>query len=201
MFAWSPYAGIRSPGVASELAAKLSTSPQPLTAFLESLLGTEVTVRVLAGPDDRPVTLTEQDRLAAGGIAACRHRSSLLYAGGTVAASATLVWLPARLPEEACRALDAGLVPAGKILAPYGMRRVDCRAMDTTGIEEVTGGNAAVQSTAVLAILGGRRVAIAEEFILSTFAEQLASAMSSLARHRRRADRRAVRHRHRLHAV
>jgi chorismate-pyruvate lyase len=191
MFAWSPYAGIRSPGVAAILTAHLSTSPQPpLTVFLEGLLETAVSVSVLAS-GERPLTLREQARLGADGPVTCRWRNSLLYAGQTtVAASATLVWLPSRIPEEARQALDDGKVPAGKILEPFGMRRTDCRAMNTAGIEEVTGRDAAVQSTAVLAIFGGRRVAIAEEFILSSFAETLAFAMASLARHQRRASRR-----------
>ena len=198
MLVWRPYAGIRSPGVATALAAHLNTTPQPpLTTYLEGLLGTEVTVRVLAGPGDRPLARREQFRLGAEGLAACRWRNSLLYAGGSVAASATLAWLPARLPAEACEALDAGEIPAGKILAPLGMRRIDCRAIATTATEEVTGQEAAVISTAVLAILGGCRVAVAEEFILASFAEQLAFAMNALARHRHRADRR----RRRLHSV
>jgi hypothetical protein len=198
MFQWSPHAGIHSLTVAAELTAHLNTDPQPpLTVFLEGLLETTVTVQVLAA-GERALTLKEQGRLDTGGPDSGRWRNSLLYAGDTLAASVTLLWLPGRLPEEQCRALEAGVIPAGKILAPLGAHRVDCRAMNVTGmmIEEVTGQPAAVQSTAVLAVSGGSRVAIAEEFIPTSFAETLAFAQASRARRQRRDGRRG---RRRLH--
>ena len=89
-----------------------------------------------------------------------------------MAASTSLLWLPARLPAEACRELDAGEKPAGAILRPYGMKRTDRRAMATTGIEEVTGQDAAVMSSAVLTV-GKAAVGIAEETITKRFAEAL----------------------------
>jgi hypothetical protein len=53
------------------------------------------------------------------------------------------------------------------------MRREDRRAMATTGIEEVTGADAAARSSAVL-MVEGQAVAIAEEHITRQFAETLA---------------------------
>jgi hypothetical protein len=193
MFVWSPYAGIRSPGVAAALTAYLNTSPQPpLTVFLEDLLKVTVTVRVLAAEEHRLLTRKEAARLEAGDRTTGCWRSSLLYAGDALAASATLLWLPGRLPAAECGALDAGMIPAGKILEPLGGHRVDCHAMDATGFitDEATGQPVAVQCTAVLATGDERRVAIAEEFILGSFAETLAFAMASLARHQHRASRR-----------
>ena len=89
-----------------------------------------------------------------------------------MAASTSLLWLPARLPAEACRELDAGEKPAGAILRPYGMKRTDRRAMATSGIEEVTGQDAAVMSSAVLTV-GKVAAGIAEETITKRFAEAL----------------------------
>ena len=68
-----------------------------------------------------------------------------------VAASVSLTWLPARLPWEACQALDEGREPAGVILArlPGGMRREDRRALATGFSDEVTGEPLATASSAV----------------------------------------------------
>ena len=166
------YQGVCARDVATVLAAWMNASPKPLTALLEDLTHAPVRLQVLAS-GERPLTGPEQFRLAAGGLAACRWRHGLLLADGEVAASTSLLWLPARLPAAACLALDAGDEPAGRVLAPLGLRRTDRRAMATTGIEEVTGQDAAVMSSAVLTV-GGVKAGIAEETITRRFAEALA---------------------------
>ena len=166
------YEGVAARDVATVLAAWLNATPQPLTAMLEDLTRAPVRLQVLAH-GERPLTSREQFRLSAEGLIACRWREGLLWAGGEVAASTSLLWLPARLPAEACLALDEGLVPAGRILAPYGLKRTDRRAMATTGIEEVTGQDAAVRSSAVLVVAGAAAL-IAEEHLTRAFAESLA---------------------------
>ena len=175
MFVSQLYKGVCTRDVATVLAAWMCATPKPLTALLEDLTRTPVRIEVLAS-GERPLTDREQYRLNAEGLA-CRWRHGLLIADGQVAASTSLLWLAARLPEQACRELDAGEKPAGAILRPYGMRRTDRRAMATTGIEEVTGQDAAVMSSAVLAI-GKVAVGIAEEVITRAFAEQLAGGRS-----------------------
>ena len=84
----------------------------------------------------------------------------------------SLVWLPARLPREACRALDEGTEPAGVILGRLGMTREDRRAMPTSFDDEITGEPRATASSAVL-VVDGQPVAIAEEFVMLRFAETL----------------------------
>ena len=164
--------GIRSRDVGSVLAAVLAASSRPLTRVLEDLAGTKLTIRVLDG-GERPLRGPEAFRLGAAGIARCRWRTGLLVAAdGTVAASTTLVWLPARLPYDACTELDEGAEPAGVILGRLGMRRADRRAMATDGMEDVTGADAAVRSTAVLEV-GGQPVGYADECVTRRFAESL----------------------------
>lgn len=172
MFVSPLYQGVAATDVATVLAAWMSATPKPLTALLEDLTRTPVTIQVLAS-GERPLTLREQHRLDAPDGTACRWRHGLLIADGEVAASTSLLWILGRLPAEACRELDAGEKPAGAILRPLGMRRTDRRAMATAGIEEVTGQDAAVMSSAVLTV---RKVAagIAEETITRRFAEALA---------------------------
>ena len=153
------------------LAAWLNATPKPLTSLLEDIAHTPVRLQVLA-EGERPLTRREQYRLSAEGLTACRWRHGLLLAGGQVAASTSLVWLPARLPAEACLELDAGDRPAGAILGPLGMRRTDRHAGASRLIEEVTGQDAAVMSSAVLTI-GKVAVGIAEETITRAFASAL----------------------------
>jgi chorismate-pyruvate lyase len=172
MFVSSLYQGVCTRDVATVLAAWMNATPKPLTALLEDLTRSPVRLQVLAS-GERPLTGREQFRLGAEGLTACRWRHGLLIADGEVAASTALLWLPARLPAEACLALDAGEKPAGAILGPLGMRRTDRRAMATTCIEEVTGQDAAVMSSAVLTV-GKVAVGIAEETITKRFAEALA---------------------------
>ena len=176
MFVSSLYQGVCTRDVATVLAAWLNATPKPLTALLEDLTRTPVSLQVLAS-GERALTDREQFRLGAGGLIACHWRHGLLIADGEVAASTSLLWLPARLPVEACRELDAGEKPAGAILRPLGMRRTDRRAMATSGIEEVTGQDAAVMSSAVLTV-GKVAVGIAEECITRVFAEALAGGVA-----------------------
>ena len=172
MLVSSLYEGVCARDVATVLAAWMNATPQPLTVLLEDLTGSPVRLQVLAS-GERALTRPEQSRLGAEGLIACRWRHALLLADGQAAASTSLLWLPARLPAAACRELDEGLVPAGRVLAPLGLRRTDRRAMATTGIEEVTGQDAAVMSSAVLTV-GGAKAGIAEETITRRFAEALA---------------------------
>ena len=176
MFVSSLYEGVCTRDVATVLAAWMNATPKPLTALLEDLTRTPVRIEVLAS-GERALTEREQFRLGAGDLTACRWRHGLLIADGQVAASTSLLWLPARLPAEACRELDAGEKPAGAILRPYGMKRTDRRAMATTGIEEVTGQDAAVMSSAVLTV-GKVAAGIAEETITRVFAVALAGGVA-----------------------
>jgi len=155
------------------LAAILAASARPATEVLERLSGQTLGIKVVAS-GERPLDITEQNRLDAEGIVACRYRTGLLSTrDGTVAAGVFLLWLPARLPFAACRELDEGAKPAGKILGPYGMRRADRRALATDGIEDITGADAVARSSAVL-MVGGVAVGIAEENVTRVFAEALA---------------------------
>ena len=171
MFVSSLYEGICARDVGTVLAAWMNASPKPLTSLLEDIARTPIRIQVLAS-GKRPLTERERFRLGAEGLIGCQWRHGLLIADGEVAASTSLLWLPARLPVEACVALDAGDKPAGAILGPLGMRRRDRRAMATSMIEEVTGQDAAVMSSAVLTI-GKVPVGIAEETITRHFAAAL----------------------------
>ena len=164
--------GIRAHDTGTVLAAVLAASPRPATRILGELSGTTLTIQVLA-TGERPLTDRERYRLHAEGLHHCRYRNGLLRASRTlVAASCTLVWLPARLPHDTCRELDDALEPAGVILGRLGMRREDRRAMPASRDDEVTGKPLAAASSAVL-VVGGQRVAIAEEFVMLKFAETL----------------------------
>jgi len=166
-------AHIEARDVGSVLAAILAASSRPLTRILEDLSGERLRIEVLAS-GGRPLTDRERSRMAADGLTRCRWRTGLLVTGGgVVAASTSLIWLPSRLPFDACRELDAGAEPAGVILGRYGMRREDRRAMATRMMEEVTGQDSAVRSTAAL-VVDGRAVGIADECVTRRFAEGLA---------------------------
>ena len=167
------HTGIHSRDAGTVLAAILAASSRPLTRILEDLSGTTLTIKILAD-GERALDDREAYRLDAGAITRCRWRHGLLVtADGSVAASTALVWLPPRLPWDACTELDEATEPAGVILGRHGMRRTDRRAMATTGIEEVTGADASVISTAVLEV-GGQAVGYAEECVTRSFAESLA---------------------------
>lgn len=172
MLASSLYEGVAARDVATVLAAWLNATPKPLTDIIGDITGTPVRIEVLAR-GERALTSREQFRLGAEGLVACRWRTGLLIAADEVAASTSLLWLPARLPVEACLALDAAQEPAGRVLAPYGLRRTDRQAMATTGMEGVVGKDVAVKSSAVLTV-GGVAAGIAEEAISRAFARMLA---------------------------
>jgi len=165
--------GVRAQDVGSVLAAILAASRRPATEILQSLSGAVLHIDVLSS-GERPLTDREQYRLQAGSLRLCRYRNGLLVTeSGLTAASCSLVWLPARLPFDACTALDEGKEPAGVILGRLGMHREDRRAMPTGFDDEITGEPRATASSAVL-VVDGQRVAIAEEFVTMAFAETLA---------------------------
>jgi hypothetical protein len=167
--------GVQAQDVGTVLAAILQASRRPATRILEGLSGTTLHIQVLAS-GKRPLTDREQYRLQAGALRTCRYRNGLLVTqDGLTAASVSLVWLPPRLPFDTCRELDESNEPAGVILdrLPGGMQREDRRAMATGRDDEITGEPLATASSAVL-IVGGQRVAIAEEFVMMAFAETLA---------------------------
>ena len=165
--------GIGTRDVGDFLSSVLKNSSKPLTRVLEHLSGVPLAIKVLAD-GKRPLTEAEAYRLRAAGVTGCRWRTGLLLApDGTVAASTALTWIPARLPFDACRDLDAGAQPAGIILGRLGMYRTDRRAMATRMMEEVTGQDAAVIASAVLEV-DGQAVGIAGETITRAFAEALA---------------------------
>lgn len=165
--------GIGQQDAGDFLASVIKNSSKPLTRILERLSGAQLRIKVLAD-GERALTDAERYRLGADGITRCRWRNGLLVAdGGIVAASTALVWLPVRLPYDACAELDEGAEPAGIILDRLGMRRTDRRAMATNRMEEVTGADAAVRSTAVLEV-DGQAVGYADECVTKAFAERLA---------------------------
>ena len=169
-------AGIHERSVSAVLAAVLAAAARPATAVLGCLAGAPLSLKVVA-TGERVLTDAETYRLDAWDAATCRYRTGLLLtADGTVAAGTWLLWLPSRLPPDACRALDEGTEPAGRILGPLGMRRTDRRALATAGIEEITGAAAAVRSSAVLEV-GGQGAGIAEENITLEFARALCAGL------------------------
>lgn len=176
-----PLAGVSPQGVPKILAAWLEYWPGPATGLLEYLSGGKLRLQVTRPapgqpPGKRTLKRDEQFRLRAGGVIRCNWREATLTAAdGTIAAAVSLAWLPARLPWDTCTELDAGKEPAGRILdrLPGGMQRTDQRAVPAWSLEEITGQKAAVNSDAVI-VVGGQRVALAEEWILREFAESLA---------------------------
>jgi hypothetical protein len=167
--------GVTSTGaVASLLATLLAASPAPATLVLEELARTQIRIEVL-GRADRELTAAEHCRLDAGPITAGHHRTGLLRtATGMVAAETSLVILPGRIPPHARAALAGTSVPAGKILAPLGVQRLDRRALCRHGCLDAAGGDVAVQSSAVLA-LDGAKVAIATERITGDLCRLIAT--------------------------
>ncbi len=160
--------------VASLLATLLAASPTPATLLLEKLARTQFRIEVL-GRADRELTAAERYRLDAGPITAGHHRTGLLRtASGMVAAETSLVFLPGRIPPHARAALAGTRVPAGKILAPLGVQRLDRRARCLHGCLDTAGGDVGVQSSAVLA-LGGAKVAIAAERITGDLCRLIAA--------------------------
>jgi chorismate-pyruvate lyase len=165
--------GIHARDIGTVLAPVLAASRRPATEILQRFSGTTLHIQVLAS-GERHLTDRERYRLHAEALLMCRYRNGLLVTDtGLVAASCSLVWLPARLPHDTCRELDEGTRPAGTILAPLGVRREDRLAMPTDRDDEITGEPRATASSAVL-VVEGQRVAVAEEFVMLKFAEMLA---------------------------
>jgi hypothetical protein len=171
--------GITSTGaVARLLATLLATSPAPATLVLEDLARTRIRIEVL-GRADRELTAAEHYRLDAGPITAGHHRTGLLRtASGMVAAETSLVILSGRIPPHARAALAGTDVPAGKILAPLGVQRLDRRALYRHGCLDAADGDV-VQSSAVLA-LDGAKVAIATERITGDLCRLIATGSRAL---------------------
>ena len=152
------------------IASVLAASPLPATRILEHLANCGPLGLVVDASGKRALTDAERYRLQAGGLRRCRYRHArLLTCDGLVAASTSLVWLPARLPYDLACQLDAAAEPAGTILGRAGMRREDRRAGPSGLTDEATGEMMAASSSAVL-VVGGLRVAIAEEHVLAQFA-------------------------------
>src|SRR6185312_462884 len=94
--------GVHTQSVGTVLAAILQASSHPATRILEDLSGTTLHLKVLSS-GERPLTDREQYRLQAGSLRLCHYRHGLLVTGdGLTAASVSLVWLPPRLPFDAC---------------------------------------------------------------------------------------------------
>jgi len=168
-------------GVANVLATLLAVSATPATLLLEELARTQIRIEVL-GRADRELTAAEHYRLDAGPITTGHHRTGLLRtASGLVAAEASLVIVPQRIPPHALTALAGTDTPAGKILAPLGVQRVDRRALCRHGCLDAAGGDVAVESSAVLAI-DGEKVAIATERITAAFCRLIASSPDTTSR-------------------
>lgn len=165
-------------GLASLLATVLAVSERPVTLVLEELAHIEIRFEVLSRTD-RELTASEHRRLDADPITSAHHRAELLRTkDGIVAAETELVILPQRLPSGAHAALVGTHIPVGEILAQFGARRLDRRALCCGGCQDSAGKDVAVESLAVLAI-GDTKVGITTEKISGTFC-RLATERSSL---------------------
>jgi hypothetical protein len=159
----------------------LTVSTTPATLLLEELARTQIRIEVL-GRDDRELTAAEHYRLDAGPITTGHHRTGLLRtASDLVAAETSLIILPQRIPPHARAALASTDTPVGRILAPFGMQRVDRRTLCLHGCLDTAGGDVAVKSSAVIA-LGGDKVAIATERITGDFCRMIASSPDTTSR-------------------
>ena len=168
-------------GVANLLATILAVSTTPATLLLEELAHTQIRIEVL-GRADRELTAAEHYRLDAGPIMAGQHRTGLLRtASGLVAAETSLIILPQRIPQHARVALAGTDIPVGRILAPLGMQRLDRRTLCRHGCLDTAGGDVAVDSSAVLAVDGGK-VAIATERITGDFCRLITSSPDATSR-------------------
>jgi hypothetical protein len=160
-------------GVASLLATLLTASATPAALLLEELAHTRLRIEVL-GRVDRELTAAERYRLDAGLITAGHHRTGLLRtASGIVAAQTSLVVIPQRIPPHARTALADTNTPAGMILAPLGVQRLDRRALCCHGFPDNADGDVAVESSGVL-VLDADKVAIATERISGEFCRLIA---------------------------
>jgi chorismate-pyruvate lyase len=165
-------------GMASLLATVLAVSERSATPLLEELGHTEIRIEVLSSAY-RELTASEHHRLDADPITSAHHRAELLRTkDGIVAAETELVILPQRLPPGAHAALVGTNIPVGEVLAQFGARRLDRRALCRGGRQDSAGKDVAVESLAVLAI-GDTKVGITTEKITGAFC-RLATERSSL---------------------
>jgi hypothetical protein len=165
-------------GLASLLATVLAVSERPVTLLLEELAHTNVGIEVL-NRTDRELTVSEHRRLDADPATVAHHHAGLLRTrGGIVAAETELVIVPQRLPAGARAALAGTRIPLGEILAQFGARRLERRALCRGGCQDSAGKDVAVESLAVLAI-GDTKVGITTERITGTFC-RIATERSSL---------------------
>jgi hypothetical protein len=155
-------------GVASLLATVLAVSERPATLLLEELAHTEIRIEVISRTD-RNLTASEHYQLDADPITSGQHHAGLLRTtGGLVAAETELVILPQRLPTDARVALADARIPADKILAPLGVRRLDHRVLCRGSCQDSAGKDVAVESFAVLAI-GDTKVGVTTERVTGKF--------------------------------
>lgn len=162
--------GMSLHGATTLLAEIIRVSPRPLTHVLEELAGISLSLRV---KDDgrRELTDDERFRLTAEGMRKGRYRAGML-AGEFAVAYTELLWLEQRTPWTVCRALDEGVLPAGKVMT--GMHRDDRRSLAVYPSEH----DIAVRSSAVL-YFGDVPAGIAYEAVTVSFCEAWRDGTSS----------------------
>ena len=164
-------AAVTPDGAAVILAAILNADPRPLVQVLQMATGQPV-LRIEVkdkghGELTMPENAGELDALDAPEGTPARWRTiRQLTETGLVAAEATFIWVPHRIPAEARALLDQGKRPAGHILGPLGAERHYRRARALNG--------AGVKSQAVL-YLDGLPVALAAEEITYELCEVMAA--------------------------
>ena len=155
---------------ASLIAFVLVMSERPATLLLEELAHTRTRAEILSRAD-RELTASEHHRLDAGLISAGHCRTGLLRTeGGIVVAQTELVILPQRLPAEVRAALARARMPASSILTPRYARRLDRRVAFCARKPDSPGDDAALESSAVLAI-GNIKIGIVAERITRQFCQ------------------------------
>jgi len=155
---------------ASLIATVLVMSERPAALLLEELAHTRTRAEMLSRTD-RELTASEHYRLDAGLISSGHCRTGLLRTeGGIVVAETELVILPHRLPAGVRAALARTRMPASRILAPLGARRLDRRAAFCARQPDSPGDDVAVESSAVLAI-GNTKIGITAERITRQFCQ------------------------------
>ena len=155
---------------ASLIAAVLVMSERPAALLLEELAQAGTRAEML-DRTDRELSASEHYRLEAGLITFGHCRTGLLRTeGGIVVAETELVILPQRLPAGVRAALARTRMPASRILAPLGARRLDRRAAFCALQPDSPGDDVAVESSAVLAI-GNTKIGIAAERITRQFCQ------------------------------
>lgn len=84
------------------------------------------------------------------------ERRVALYQGSTCLADAVNWFVPARLPPEIVARLETSDVPFGRLLAPWGVRRLH---LDASVAADAT----CLKHRAVVSVDNGTRVAVVEE--------------------------------------